>query len=262
MKIEMKPLSEIKKPRYAAALALLASAALLTGCGTAGEVMSENPVPGAGISEDDLQIMGDEQFIPDSSEPDDVELSGTAEPPRNVDDSGDVELMGDAPPEESWCELEGDVVLEGEMVNPDQAPPPEVIPGSTGSTVCGDLFDQSDRLTADREDDFDLIAAEYAGIIGTQAEFIRPVVTVDGMEMLSAGYFPERPCLFFWFAQDDVTREWLERLLQKTPFTEYDWGVICEGSYDGQSCPIVLLSTEWGKITPEDAVKIAGDVLS
>ena len=264
MKIELKPINEVKKPKYAAMLAALASAALLTGCQTGGEVATEGNIAAPpNVSSNDLEIAGDEQWYPDSSNIDDAELSGTAQQPPD----DEVVLMGDEPvdslpPESSWCELEGDVVLEGEMMPPKAQELPEVIPDSTSETVCSDLIDQSDRLTSDREEDFDMIAAKYAEIIGLQADFIRPVVTVDGMEMLSAGYFPDRPCLFFWFTQDDVTQEWLDHLLQKTPYTAYDWGLICEGTYDGQSCPIVLLSADRGEMAPEDAAKIAEDVLS
>ena len=117
MKIE--PRKTAKLPKYAAALAAIASAAVLTGCRTAGEVATDGTAPdpnaGANIIEQTLP--------PDDSSEDDGELVL------------DGEISNDSLPDESSTETEctgtectGDdeIMLEGDVaVLPDESSEPE-----------------------------------------------------------------------------------------------------------------------------------------
>lgn len=82
MKIE--PKKNAKSPQYAAVLAAIASAAILTGCQTAGEVAIDGTAPDPNIAEqtvpaaapeDDLELVGEIEVEPDQGG-DDLELAG------------------------------------------------------------------------------------------------------------------------------------------------------------------------------------------
>ncbi|MBR4199845.1 MAG: hypothetical protein IKQ91_01030 [Oscillospiraceae bacterium] len=118
MKIE--PRKTAKLPKYAAALAAIASAAVLTGCRTAGEVATDGTAPdpnaGANIIEQTLP--------PDDSSEDDGELVL------------DGEISNDSLPDESSTETEctgtectgedDEIMLEGDVaVLPDESSEPE-----------------------------------------------------------------------------------------------------------------------------------------
>lgn len=120
--MKLEPIKKAKLPRYAAALGILASAALLTGCSpvqTAGDVAA--PIDSADI----VELAGEEAIAPDWTEPTDIttapdetELPETSTEPmlegEAMPDPCITERYPDAPgtvaaPDEEPVMLEGDV---------------------------------------------------------------------------------------------------------------------------------------------------------
>lgn len=105
--MEIKPMKNSRLPRYAAALAAVAAAGMLTACRTAGEVATEGVAPAPQPTED-VQLMGEEMPYEDDSD------SGCeADSKCSVSDT-----TCSLPKDESMVELDGDVAVEGVVEAP------------------------------------------------------------------------------------------------------------------------------------------------
>ena len=138
---------------------------------------------------------------------------------------------------------------------------PELIPEAEGESICEDLAAQTEALNSERADDFAQVAAACAEHSDACFSNEPPAVTVNGMLVPSAGFCEQEGLMFFWFGEDDASVRWIDSLLEYGMYKQYNWGVIRKGSYCGDSCRIVLLSTDvYTEMTPEYAAKIAEDI--
>ena len=277
MKIEMKPVSAARKPRYAAALAVLASTALMTGCGNAGEVETTCMVGmDPGISEDDLQIMGDE---PVSTEP-----AVTKRPPDlmgllpvySVPDEDSLALAGDVAVEDP-VRIEGTanaddpdddpIRLEGEAMPIDEADSPKEVLAPNPELMC-DFTQDNVTAWANRGSEFKLIRDAK---IAMNIDYENPQeayedITVGGVPFTVYGKTSYE--LFVRFngqAESNglTEREWLEKLTADYETEQYSWGMSVIGKCSGDACKIIFVDCSlYDEMTPEYAAMIAEDVFA
>ncbi|MBQ8921358.1 MAG: hypothetical protein IJ060_04255 [Oscillospiraceae bacterium] len=264
MKIEMKPIAAAKKPRYAAALAVLASAAMLTGCGTAGETEEGTLVPGMnpGVSEDDLQIMGLEATYTEPAVTErQPELAGVA-PIYTLPEDDPVALGGDVA-------IDDPVMLEGEAVPIDEpADPQEVL--APDPECSRDFAAANVQAWADRGAEIKLIAeAVRKRNDGTPApQEACEDITVGGVPFTAYGMLPNGIGLFVRYngqaESDGITeREWLEALTAAYETEQFSWGMTVLGTYNGNPCVIVFIDCSlYDSMTPDYAAAIAEDLFA
>ena len=249
--MKLEPIKKAKLPRYAAALAALASAAVLTGCRTAGEVATDGTAPdpnaGANIieqtlppddsSEDDGELVLDGEIsndsLPDESSTE-TDCSGTD--CTGADDEfqleGDVAVLPDENSEPEYSrsmELAGKVAVHTDYpdIDPALAAPGFVstpqLDAMTGEKkpVFRQLYDKV-RALPDGHIQVYADAFTKAGLsmnrseswfIFEKNEFKVALETADGNTML----------MFYdgsLESNDRTMAEWMEQFFLK----EYDWG--------------------------------------
>ena len=262
MKIEMKPVSVSKKPRYAAAIAVLASAAMLTGCGTAGEVETVSPGMNPGISEEELQIMGTEQVC---TEPAVTERQPVYEgmlPMYTEPQEEPVALGGDVAIDDPVA-LEGEAVPIDEPKEPQEvlAPNPELQQDFTAANI---------DAWAKRGSEIKLIAQavrnQKNGTPIPQEAY--EDIKVGGVQFTVYGTGLNGSAMFVRYngdAESDgmTEREWLGKLTSAYETEQFSWGMTVVGKYDDEPCFIIFIdSSLYDGMTPDYAAKIAEDLFA
>jgi hypothetical protein len=298
MKIEMKPITNQKKPRYAAALALLASTVLMTGCSISEQsAFTVGIAPQPNVSEDDLlRLEGETQLNPDP-----VQLEGEAQPVENPP----VALGGDVYIEPNPVDSDDDLRIDGVMdirtdPNPSPDPDPDSVPDPDPPVVlkgeapvelageepiyqapepeeilcsnCGIDFtytgDNTAILEAHQQDVLRVFEAAKQLTNESRYELGLPSVRIAGVEFpIAAGCLRKETLLFLVDSNaSDGKRtqgEWLEALTKEDNLVRCDWGYAMLGKYQGMSTILALIDVSlYEEMTPEYAQTIAEDLFT
>lgn len=249
--MEIKPIMEKKLPRYAAAIAAVAAAGMLTACQTAGEVETAGVVP---EPTEELQLMGEEPVIESSDESaieNGSEIEGSEEGLLRTEgevalDSGETCFVESS---NECVEVEGFVA-----VIPDYRPGLDAATeqGMALGGVLKEGFAQKEITLAADEGEFDYCDYFHMPLLWRSVGDTQPTLRLaffDGTDEADG------------WKQRDYIREWIPGSMQK----EYDWGFLVQYEYnaDGtyQNAYVLIDLNRCPEMTAEQAAAIAEDVL-